>query len=504
MFESTGTRGGRRWISALPILVMVGLLATCTTTAPATEPALFNRTSAPSPAAATPEQKASTGTRVVTPEVHPTATRTPAPPTPAATTVAPTLAAIPSATIPATATVFVTPTQTPQRAAFQPEMIKLKLEFLTGGLDAPVFATHAGDGSGRLFIVEKPGTIRIWAAGALYQTPFLDIRDRVGSHSTERGLLGLAFAPDYAVSHAFFVDYTDRQGDTVISRFTASADPDIADPTSEIKLLEIAQPAANHNGGMLAFGPDGRLYIGTGDGGGANDQFGNGQNPNTLLGKLLRLDVTSNPTGPYQIPTDNPWPNKPGVRGEIWALGLRNPWRFSFDRQTGALWIGDVGQDRYEEVDLAGAAANRTAGRGLNFGWSIMEGTHCFPDTATCDRTGLTLPVIDYAHGSGDCSITGGYVYRGQRSPALTGAYLYGDFCSGRIWALDQDAAGGWRSTLLLDSDLKISSFGEDEAGELYVLDLNRGGLYRVAAQALSMNYLPLWALGIVTRPGLS
>ena len=494
MFELTGFRSWRRWRLTLLALIVAGLLTACAAARPIAVPTLASGTPVSPPATVTLEQTVSTETPAMMTEVRPTAPHTPAPPAPEATIVPPTLPATPTVTAPTTVVPSATPTTTPRQAAFRPEVVKLSLEMGVGGLNAPVFATHAGDGSGRLFIVEKPGVIRIWEAGELHRTPFLDIRERVGSRGSEQELLGLAFAPDYVSSRAFFVNYTDRQGNTVVARFTISADPDAADPSSEVKLLEIAQPAANHNGGMLAFGPDGYLYIGTGDGGGANDQFGNGQNPGTLLGKLLRLDVTSDPTGPYRIPAGNPWVNKPGVRDEIWALGLRNPWRFSFDRQTGDLWIGDVGQNRYEEVDLAPGAGGQTAGRGLNFGWSVMEGTHCFPDTVACDHTGLTLPVIDYAHGSGDCSITGGYIYRGQQFPALTGAYLYGDYCSGRIWALDQDPTGGWRGALLLDSDLAISSFGEDEAGELFVLDLSRGGLYRVTAQTLSRNYLPLWA----------
>jgi glucose/arabinose dehydrogenase/predicted small lipoprotein YifL len=397
---------------------------------------------------------------------------------------------------PSTATLVIpspAPTEAPSPDPTAPlevprlEQVRLRLEPVAGGLDRPVFVTHAGDGSGRLFIVEKGGTIRVVQQGQLVPRPFLDIRDRVLSRGSEQGLLGLAFSPDYHRTGTFFVDYIDRSGNTVISRFRVTGDPNVADPTSESKVLGINQPAANHNGGDLVFGPDGRLWIGTGDGGGANDRYGNGQNPKTLLGKMLRLDVTSDPSKPYAIPPDNPWVNAQwngqDIRAEIWAVGLRNPWRYSFDRGTGDLWIADVGQDKYEEIDRVPAGPGGKPQGGLNFGWPIMEGTHCFPDNAVCPRDGLTLPVFDYPHGANGCSITGGYVYRGKAIAGLDGAYLYGDYCSGRIWALTQSASGAWNSRLLLESGLAISSFGEDEAGEIYVADLAGGAVYRLAAQ---------------------
>jgi glucose/arabinose dehydrogenase len=366
------------------------------------------------------------------------------------------------------------------------ERVRLRLEPVAGGLDRPVFVTHAGDGSGRLFIVEKGGTIRVVQQGQLVPRPFLDIRDRVLSRGSEQGLLGLAFSPNYHRTGTFFVDYIDRSGNTVISRFRVTSDPNVADPTSESKVLGIDQPAANHNGGMLAFGPDGYLWIGTGDGGGEYDRFHTGQNPQTLLGKMLRLDVTSDPSKPYMIPPDNPWVNAKwnaqDILPEIWAVGLRNPWRYSFDRGTGDLWIADVGQDKYEEINRVPAGPGGKPQGGLNFGWSIMEGTHCFPDNAVCTRDGLTMPVFDYPHGANGCSITGGYVYRGKAIAGLDSAYLYGDYCSGRIWALTQGANGAWVSRVLLDSGLSISSFGEDEAGELYVADLSGGAVYRLVA----------------------
>lgn len=347
-------------------------------------------------------------------------------------------------------------------------------------LNRPLFVTGAGDDSGRIFIIEQGGAIRIWRDGELSPTPFLDISERVNDDAPERGLLGLAFAPDYADSGSFFVDYTDADGATVVARFTADPnDPDRADPTSERQVLRIEQPASNHNGGMLLFGPDGYLYIGTGDGGAANDKFGNGQNPETLLGKMLRIDVSNDDEQPYAIPPDNPWVavdwNGVDVRDEIWAVGLRNPWRYSFDRATGDLWIADVGQRLYEEIDLIPAGASGP----FNFGWPLMEGNHCFPENTECDPTGLVLPVLEYSH-EGSCSVTGGYVYRGQAFPGLDGVYFYSDYCSGDIWTLIPDGGGGWRNAMVLDTDMSVSSFGEDDQGELYVTDLGGGGVYRI------------------------
>jgi glucose/arabinose dehydrogenase len=352
----------------------------------------------------------------------------------------------------------------------------LELQRVVGGLDTPVGIAHAGDGSGRLFILEKPGRIRVVQNGVLSDTPFLDIRDRVGSAASEQGLLGLAFHPAYSANGAFFVNYTDRQGDTTVSRFSVSDDPARADPASETVLLTLDQPADNHNGGHLAFGPDGYLYIGTGDGGAANDRFGNGQNGQTLLGAMLRLDIDRGQ--PYGIPPDNPFVGDPAVRDEIWAIGLRNPWRYAFDRLSGDLYLADVGQNLYEEVNLQRA----NSGGGLNYGWPVMEASHCFPPGSACDPAGLTLPVAEYDHSQG-CSVTGGYVYRGQEYPFLTGIYLFGDYCSGRIWGLAPGAAGGWRVAELAQADLLLSAFGEDGAGELYLLDMGRGELFKITAQ---------------------
>jgi glucose/arabinose dehydrogenase len=356
--------------------------------------------------------------------------------------------------------------------------VAVRLEPLLENLEQPLFVTHAGDGSGRLFVVEKVGRILLLEDGQLQPAPFLDITDKV-SLSSEQGLLGLAFAPDFATSGQFYINYTNAIGDSVIARFAVAADdPNRADAASELPILQLDQPAPNHNGGMITFGPDGYLWIGMGDGGAANDRFGNGQNPQTLLGKMLRINVNSDPDEAYTIPADNPWvaadSNGQDVRNEIWAVGLRNPWRFSFDRQTGDLWIGDVGQNMYEEIHFVPAGS---AG-GLNFGWPIMEGLHCFQEE-NCDPTGLEMPVAEYTH-AGNCSVTGGYVYRGAAHPAWNGVYFYGDYCGGRIWGLAPDGSGGWTTVELLQNPMALSSFGEDEAGELYVTDLSGGVVYRM------------------------
>lgn len=340
-------------------------------------------------------------------------------------------------------------------------------------VEKPTHITHAGDRSNRLFIAEQQGRIIIVKQGIRLKTPFLDIRSRVGCCG-ERGLLSIAFPPGYGKKQYFYAHYTDRSGDTVVSRFRTSPDPDTADPSSEEIVLQAKQPFSNHNGGQLAFGPDGYLYIGLGDGGAANDPFDNGQKMTTFLGKVLRIDV-ENGKRPYAVPPSNPFVGKKNALPEIWSLGLRNPWRFSFDRLTGELFIADVGQNKYEEVNVQPA---ESAG-GENYGWNIMEGTHCF-GSRTCDRTGLVLPAVEYGHDQG-CSVTGGMVYRGIAIPSLVGTYLYGDFCSGRIWGMRRSGSSRI-STLLMDSELSISTFGDDEQGELYVADHSSDGIYRITA----------------------
>lgn len=345
---------------------------------------------------------------------------------------------------------------------------------VVSGLTKPVGLTHAGDASGRIFVIEQSGLIRVIQADRLDLRPFLDIRDRVGSQGLEQGLLGLAFHPDYPENNTFYVNYTDRDGNTVIARFQVSAaDPGRADANSEMRLLQVQQPYANHNGGEVAFGPDGYLYLGLGDGGSAGDPQGNGQSRVTLLGKILRLDVDSG--SPYAIPADNPFTSGDG-KLEIWAYGLRNPWRFSFDRLTGDLYIGDVGQSQWEEIDYLPAGAPG----GVNFGWNLYEGSHPFKSDLAQGAV-VAPPIAEYDHNQG-CSVTGGVVYRGTSLPAMQGVYLYGDYCSGNIWGLKQDAAGSWMNRLLFQNIGSISSFGEDEAGEVYLVD-HRGSIFHLTGQ---------------------
>ncbi|MCP5150994.1 MAG: PQQ-dependent sugar dehydrogenase [Chromatiales bacterium] len=353
------------------------------------------------------------------------------------------------------------------------------LEQVVSGLSRPVGVRNAGDGSNRLFVVQQGGQIRIVADGQLLPSPFLDISALV-SCCGERGLLGLAFHPDYAANGRFLVDYTDTTGATVVAEYrVSSTDPDAADPGSARVLLTFAQPFTNHNGGDIAFGPDGYLYIATGDGGSGGDPLGAGQDLTTLLGKILRIDVDG--ALPYAIPPGNPFVGQPSARAEIWAYGLRNPWRIAFDRLTGDLWIADVGQNQWEEVNLE----PRGIAGGRNYGWNVMEGTHCFAPSSGCDQSGLVLPVIEYDHSLG-CSVTGGYRYRGSALPQRAGTYLFADYCSGRIWGATPGPAGSWLTEQLLDTALGITSFGEDEAGELYLTHSagGTGAVYRVANTA--------------------
>ena len=345
----------------------------------------------------------------------------------------------------------------------------LALESVATGLDHPVHLT-APAGDARLFVVEQPGRIRIIAGGRLLARPFLDLTDRV-LDGGERGLLSVAFHPGYARNGFFYVDYTDRHGDTAIERYSVSHDPDRAERISAVRLLSIAQPYANHNGGLLAFAPDGMLWIGMGDGGAGGDPHGNGQNPASLLGKMLRIDVDHG--SPYAIPRDNPYAGRRGGRPEIWALGLRNPWRFSFDRETGQVYIADVGQNLWEEIDVAPIAFG-----GLNYGWNRMEGLHPFHPSVR-DTARLTPPAIEYGHGEG-CSVTGGLVYRGARIPALRGHYLFSDYCSGWIRSFRYVAGRviERREWQRLDPG-PVASFGEDAAGEAYVVS-HDGRIFRI------------------------
>ena len=368
-----------------------------------------------------------------------------------------------------------------EQAALGP--MSVERAFAPLSFDDPVQLAYADDGTSRLFVVEQPG--RIMALdndrGAASASVFLDIRDRVRDAGVEEGLLGLAFDPEFRTNGHLFVYYSaSGPRRSVLSRFSASAaNPDSAEPDSEVVVMEFLQPYSNHNGGQILFGPDGNLYIGLGDGGGGGDPEGNGQDLSTLLGSVLRIDVSSSSTeSPYRVPSDNPFVDgRPsGARPEIWAYGLRNPWRFTFDRETGDLWAGDVGQNRFEEIDIIMP--------GRNYGWNVMEGSHCFPsDGVDCDPTGFESPVADYAIGENGCSVIGGYVYRGPRHPSLLGAYMYGDFCSGRIWALRHDGEQVTEQLELVDTDLQISAFGEDQEGELYVISYRDGRLYRLVPQ---------------------
>jgi hypothetical protein len=351
----------------------------------------------------------------------------------------------------------------------------LALQVVAQGLEYPVDLTAPGSDP-RLFIVEQAGRIRVVRDGRLLDRPFLDLTEKVG-YGGERGLLSMAFHPHYPDNGWFYVNYTDRRGDTRVERYSVSGNPDIADPATARPVLEVHQPYANHNGGLVRFGPDGMLYIGMGDGGGAGDPHGNAQDRGTLLGDLLRIDVDRG--DPYAIPPDNPFAPRPGMRGEIWGWGLRNPWRFCFDPPTHRLYIADVGQNRWEEIDVVDA---RLAG--LNFGWNVMEGAHCYR-SPRCDARGFVEPVVEYGHGGG-CSVIGGYVYRGRRLPDLVGHYFYADYCAG--WIRSFRYAEGrahqhrqWQVGRVGD----VLSFGEDAAGELYVLSAD-GRVYRLVPERRS------------------
>ncbi|HEX6867325.1 MAG TPA: PQQ-dependent sugar dehydrogenase [Candidatus Limnocylindrales bacterium] len=367
-------------------------------------------------------------------------------------------------------------------SSFDPTGQEVTAEIVVAGLADPVDVTSAGDGSRRLFVAGQAGRIRIVSDGQTLGDPFLDIRDRIASGG-ERGLLGLAFHPDYPTDPRLFVDYTDLRGDTVIASFTVDpANPDRADPASESVILRIDQPYPNHNGGGVVFGPDGMLYIAMGDGGGGGDPQGNGQRLDTLLAKILRIDIdggTASGTR-YAVPPDNPFVGDDTAKPEIWLTGLRNPWRMRFDRTTGDLWIGDVGQNGWEEIDVARAGA-----KGLDYGWNLMEGFHCYQPPDGCDQTGLTLPISEYDH-DGGCAVVGGVVVRDARQGRLDGGYLFGDACSDNLWLIDP--AGDAQKTPVLVARLgrTLSSINDGEDGTVYATSLDRGELLRLSAASRS------------------
>jgi glucose/arabinose dehydrogenase len=344
----------------------------------------------------------------------------------------------------------------------------LAVEVIAGGMSNPLYLV-APAADPRLFVVEQAGRVRIIENRQLLETPFLDITDRVQSGG-ERGLLSVAFHPQYETNGHFYVSYTDDGGDSKIERYAVSSDPNRADPSSAKLILSVQQPFSNHNGGLIVFGPDAMLYVGLGDGGSGGDPQGNGQNVSTLLGSLLRIDVDGG--DPYAVPADNPFVGQTGA-DEIWGYGLRNPWRFSFDREAGQLYIADVGQNRWEEVNVTPSSAE-----GLNYGWNVMEGTHCF-SSDPCDAAGLVMPVVEYSHSDG-CSVTGGYVYRGTAIPEIQGHYFYSDYCSGFLRSF-RYSGGSLSDERIWDvgSLGNVLSFGEDAAGELYVLSAN-GNVYRI------------------------
>ena len=462
------TTARRVWIA---LLVGLWILAGCA--APTATPG--NATAPP-----VPTDTAPTATQRVLPTIggveagEPTVGITP---TTAPSTPVPAKAGTPaaSATVQATAKPPVPQaTSIPAKNATAfPDPASYTWQTVTDGLVRPLAVT--GDRQGRLLVIEQPGRIRVVDASGLRAAPYLDISDQVGSKGNEQGLLGLALHPAYTQNGLLYINYTDLNGNTVIARFKADPAKANADPASQKILLRVKQPYPNHNGGSMVFGPDGYLYMGLGDGGSAGDPQGNGQNLGSLLGKLLRIDVNSG--DPYAIPDSNPF--KDGkAKAEIWAYGLRNPWRFSFDRATGDLYIGDVGQDTWEEIDYLPAGS---AG-GTNFGWNFREGANPYKGTPS-DSPTLTDPIFQYKHPSG-CSVTGGYVYRGSALPEFTGIYLFGDYCNGKIWGLLRGADGSWQNQQLFKSGAYLSSFGEDDNGELYLTDNTNGVVLKLVKKS--------------------
>ncbi len=369
-------------------------------------------------------------------------------------------------------------TATPDR----PDLAAVRVAATTvaSGFSQPLFVTPAGDGTGRLFVVEQGGRIRIVRGGQVLAAPFLDISDQVTAGG-ERGLLGLAFPPGFGPARpVFYVHYSNTTGDTTIAEFRlSSGNADVADPGSERIILTVAQPYANHNGGWIGFDPGGMLLVALGDGGSSGDPGNRASRLDTLLGKILRIDVRGAPAGTaYAIPPDNPFVGRPGALPEILHFGLRNPFRDSVDPVTGDLWIGDVGQNSWEEVDVA-----RSGSHGLDFGWRRWEGRHCSDPSGGCDPAGVTMPVAEYSHAAG-CSVIGGVVYRGSAIPSLRGAYLFSDYCSGTLWAIDAGVDTAQTPTRLMDTGLSVGAIGTGEDGEVYLTDLASGRLIRLVAGA--------------------
>ncbi len=377
------------------------------------------------------------------------------------------------------ASVAAVPSPNVRPSADHPDLagVRLALQPVAAGLSAPLFVTGAHDGSGRLFVLEQAGRVRVIDGGHLLAVPYLDIASRVASGG-ERGLLGLAFAPGFGPDEGrLYVHYSDSAGDTTIADLHAAPGADTVDPSTLRVLLVQKQPYPNHNGGWIGFDPQGRLLIGLGDGGSGGDPGNRASSLATILGKMLRIDVLSGPADgrQYAIPPDNPFASTPGARPEILDFGLRYPYRDSIDPATGTLWIGDVGQNAWEEIDAAPAGA-----AGLDFGWRRWEGRHCYNPSTGCDPTGVTMPLTEYGHDQG-CAVVGGVVYRGSQIPALRGAYLFGDYCSGTLWAID--ASGGEQAPVkLLSTGLAISSIGTDDQGEVYLTDLAGGTVQKLVA----------------------